>query len=333
MKIFKKLFLLACILVGTQLATQAEEIKQIVVDQKGKGNFTSISDAINSLPEINVVPVKILVKNGVYTEKILLNRDNIYLVGEDKSKTRITFNQPKSDWVKAKDYVGAAVVNITADNITIQNLTLENSITKVGPTAYVIYGTGTKTIINNCNILNNGCNTVSLMDYKTGMYYLKDCHMEGAVDFFKAMGWCYVENCSFYQKEAISSVWHAGITDADQKMVIKNSSFDGVEHFFLGRNHYDAQFFIIGCKFSERLANKDFYRKTYDDPEKARNYPAIYGDRYYFADNSQQKTKYAWLKVNNLKDYNKKLKASKIDAQFTFGNQWNPEETLKALNY
>ncbi|MFV0290123.1 MAG: pectinesterase family protein [Mangrovibacterium sp.] len=313
-------------------AVAAEGDRLIVVDKLGNGNFTSINAAINSLPEINIVPTTILIKKGTYEEKVLINRDHVNLIGESRSETKIMFNQLKKDWQEKKDYEGAAVLNITGDDVVIKNLTLQNTMPKVGPTAYVIYSTGTQNIFFNCDILNNGANTVCLMDYKNGRYFLKDCRIEGTVDFLKAMGWCYVENCSFYQREAISSIWHARVGNFDQKMVIKNSSFDGVEHFFLGRSHYDALFFIVGCNFSKNLANKEFYRKTYEeDVEKARNYPDEFGCNYYFSENKQTKTNYKWLKESNLKEYRKKLKAKNLNASFVFGNNWNPERVLNGL--
>lgn len=321
--------LLLLFFVVASCQAEASKVPTIVVAPDGSGDFRTITEAIQSVPDINLHRVNIFIKNGVYQEKILLNKDNICLMGEDKAQTRIEFNQLKKDWVKNPDAIGAAVLNITADDITITNITLHNTMPKVGPTAYTVYSTGTRTAFINCNIANTGANTMCLMNYKSGMYLVKDCQIEGAVDFFRAMGWCYVEGCSFYQHEAISSIWHAGITSADQKMVVKNSKFDGVQHFFVGRSHYDSQFFLVGCEFSERLADKAFYRKTYEEnPAKARNYPNVFGDRYYFADNKQNGTNYAWLRADNLKDYDPKLDASLIDAQFVFGDRWNTELLL-----
>lgn len=309
---------------------QAENNKfnyDIVVDAAGGGDFTTINDAINSLPEQNFERIYILVKAGIYTEKVVINRDFISLIGEDKTTTQIQFDQLKKDWVVNKDAEGAAVINIYADDVIIDNLTLQNLMPKIGPTAYVVYGTGTRTIINNCNILNNGANTVCLMDYKTGMYYLKDCKIEGAVDFMKAMGWCHIENCSFFQKEAIASIWHAGINNPNQKMVVKNSYFDGVDNFFIGRHHFDAEFFIVDCEFSDKLADKPLYRKLYPKtPEKER--PYIFGDRHYYSGSKQNKTNYAWLK-DNLKEYDSAVLPEAINPEFTFDGQWNPLSAKK----
>ncbi|MFV0366390.1 MAG: pectinesterase family protein [Mangrovibacterium sp.] len=326
----KKLILLTIICLGTWQLAFAQ--KKIVVAQDGSGDFTTVQAAINSLPQINLIEAQILVKDGVYAEKVLIDRDNVQLIGESKEGTQIAYTQLKNEWVKSPDAIGAAVLNITSDDVAIQNVTIQNTSEKIGKTAYAVYATGTRIIFDNCNLIGNGANTVCLMDYKNGLYYLRACEMSGAVDMFRAMGWCYAEHCSFYQHEAISSIWHAGITDADQKMVVKDSYFDGVQHFFLGRSHYDSQFFIVDCEFSKRLADKHFYRKTYENnPEKAKYYPNTYGDRYYLSGNKQNGTDYAWLKADNLKDYSKKLKASQVNTSFVFGSKWNPEQKLQSL--
>ena len=51
--------------------------QKIVVDLTGKGNFTSIQSAINSLSDSAKKERIIYVKNGVYREKIFLAKHNI----------------------------------------------------------------------------------------------------------------------------------------------------------------------------------------------------------------------------------------------------------------
>jgi len=305
------------------LFLRANVYHDITVAKDGSGNVKTITQALNAIPSDNFQRFVIFIKNGVYNEKIRIEKDYVTLIGESRDSTIIQYNQLKKDWVAHKDYKGAAVVNIYANDAIINNITLKNTMPKVGPTAYVIYGTGTRTIMQNCNILNNGANTVTLVNDNTGMYYFNNCYIEGTVDFMKAMGWCYMNNCHFFQKEAIASIWHAGINHPKQKMVIKNSSFDGVEHFFIGRHHYDAQFFIVDCQFSNKLADKPIYRKRYPkNPSKEK--PYIFGDRHYYYNCKKEGTNYAWLS-DNLANYDKKLKSTQITSEWTFDEKWKPE--------
>lgn len=329
MKTVQLTLFIAALLLGLQ--TRAQSPDEILVDASGQGQFTTIGAAIESLPQPNFKRVVIRVKAGTYQEKIRINRDFVTLKGEGKTKTILQFNQLKKDWVKNKDYEGPAVVNIDANDIILADMTIKNSYPEIGPTAYVLYGTGTRTIINNCELIGNGANSVSLMNYTDGMYYLKNCRIEGTVDCMRAMGWCQLEACEVFQKEAISSLWHAGINNPNQKMVITNTQFDGVEHFFLGRHHYDAQFFLVNCQFDEKLADLPIYRKCYPKaPEKER--PYVYGDRHYYLNCQQQGTDYPWL-ADNMNEFDAKLKAADFTPNFTFDGQWTPEQSqaLKAI--
>ncbi len=305
---------------------KAENNYDTVVAKDGSGDYNSVAAAVEGISSSNFQRYTIFVKNGVYEEKVRIDRNNISLIGESRDKTVIQFHQPQKAWNANKDFEGPAVININADDCIIENLTIQNTMEEIGPTAYVIKGSGTRTIIQNCKLLNNGANTLTLTDYQQGLYYIKNCYIEGTVDFMKAMGWCYIENCQFYQKEAIASIWHAGIESPMQKMVVKNSTFDGVQNFFLGRHHYDAQMYLINCDFTERMADKELYRKTYNNkPEKDKTY--LFGDRHYYFNCEMDNGNYAWF-ADNLDKAFPKITAEKIDASWTFDKQWSPENPI-----
>jgi len=64
--------------------------QKIVVDAKGGGNFKTIQDAINSLPDSSAAARIIFIKAGIYNEKIFIAKHNIVFEGEDRDKTIIT---------------------------------------------------------------------------------------------------------------------------------------------------------------------------------------------------------------------------------------------------
>ena len=49
-----------------------------------ENEFFTISEAIRSVPENNEEPVTIVVRQGIYKEKLVINRPNITLLGEGK---------------------------------------------------------------------------------------------------------------------------------------------------------------------------------------------------------------------------------------------------------
>ena len=84
--------------------------------------------------------------------------------------------------------------------------------------------------------------------------------MEGGVDFYCPRGWAWAENCKFYANTGPASIWHDGSGDIDHKTILKNCEFDGFPGFKLGRYHREAQFYIVGCRFSKNMADSAIYR-------------------------------------------------------------------------
>ena len=307
------------------ILTFAKDYHFITVAKDGSGDYRTITAAINSLPMFNYERVVIYIKNGVYNEKIRITQDYVTLKGESKDSTIIEYSQLRTDWIAQEDSIGPAVANIHADDIVLENLTIENTQPEVGPHAFAVFGKGTRTIIYNCKVLSKGGDTVSLWDYKTGMYYHADCTFEGSVDFVCPRGWCFIKNSKFYELKQIASIWHAGGYNINQKFVLKNCSFDGVKGFQLGRHHYDAQFYLINCKFSSNMADTPIYRVTYpNNPEK--NRPANWGERDYYYNCTREGGNYPWFK-NNLSTAAGSPSPKEITAAWTFDGKWNPESS------
>lgn len=295
----------------------------LVVAQDGSGDYRTITEAINSLPMFNYERTVIYIKNGVYNEKFRIEQDNVTLKGQSRDSTIIEYNQLRTDWIANPDPIGPAVINIHADDIVLENLTIKNTQPKIGPHAFAIYGRGTRTVIVNCNVLSKGGDTVSLWDYKTGMYYHANCYFRGAVDFVCPRGWCFIKNSKFYEEKSKSaSIWHAGGYNINQKFVLKNCSFNGVKNFRLGRHHYEAQFYLLNCTFSKNLADKPIYHVLVKDPGSRR--PYNWGARDYYYNCKKSGGNYPWMK-NNLAAAKGSPKPGDITAAWTFEGKWDPE--------
>ncbi len=305
----------------------------MVVASDGSGDFRTVTQAIDALPMFNYERVVIFIRNGVYNEKIRITQDYVTLRGESRDSTIIEYNQLRTDWISHKDYIGPAVVNIHADDVILEDLTVENTQPQVGPHAFAVYGTGTRTILLNCNVFSKGGDTVSLWNYKGGMYYHANCSFKGAVDYVCPRGWCFIKDSKFYElKSRTASLWHAGGFDKSQKFVVENSSFDGVNGFELGRHHYEAQFYLLDCSFSEAMADTPIYRVTYKDPEK--NRPFNWGERDFYYGCHREGGDFEWF-ADNLKSAPGAPTPSAITPAWTFDNKWNPESAIgpKVLKY
>ena len=165
--------------------------KEIVVAKDGSGDFTSIQEALNSIPADNNIMVTVFIKKGIYREKIFLQKSNIALVGEDRKNTKIIYPELRENWVKdhnGSDW-GSAVVNIdsTANDITFANLTIYNNYGSIHDVPnkhqFTVRGWGTRIIFIYCDVISDGGDTMSLWNKDSGMYYHAYCYFEEWVDF------------------------------------------------------------------------------------------------------------------------------------------------------
>ena len=339
MKTLKTILLFCCLLPAPVLWAQGNKI---IVDLQGGGNFTSIQAAINSLPDSAALPRTILIKKGSYHEKIFIAKHNIILEGEDREATKIIQSIARDEWrCDHPDDWGVATLNLNGNDITLKNLTVTNDygFTQKEPRTVSCSSdsTGKKVITKNshqmalrsmnstrlkainCRFSAWAGDTVSPWNLNGGMFYFKDCFMEGGVDFYCPRGWAYAENCTFYTNTGPAAIWHDGSTNEEYKTVLKNCTFDGYEGFKLGRYHRDAQFYLIDCKFSKAMADENIYWVS------ASNNKLLWGHRVYYAGCHREGGNYTWFQ-NNLQTAKGSPKASRISPKWVFGKSWRPEK-------
>jgi pectinesterase len=314
--------------------------KSIIVSQDGKGDFRSIQEAINSLPDSSTTARTIFIKNGTYAEKVFITKHHIILEGEDRDKTIITQDIARDEWrCDHADDWGVATLNINGNDISLKNLTIANdygfhvkashtiacpfdsvnhqkTITNSGHQMALRTILATRLSAANCRFRAYAGDTVSPWNVDSGMFYFKDCVMEGGVDFYCPRGWAWAERCRFYANTGSASIWHDGSKNPDSKTVLKNCSFDGYSGFKLGRYHRDAQFYLIDCQFSKNMADTDIYLVP-------TNNVIQWGRRVYYYNCHREAGEYSWY-ANNLPPG---MNAKEITLAWLFGKRWNPVNT------
>lgn len=307
------------------------EKAEIIVAKDGSGNFTKIQDALNSIKPENLEHKIILIKNGIYNEKIIIGNSNISFVGESKEKTIIQFAELRKNWINSNSTsFGSAIVNIDSNtqNITFANLTIHNNYGSLYGNhdhQFAILGFGTKVIILNCNVIADGGDTVSLWAQQDGMYYHNNCYFEGWVDYVCPRGWCYITDSKFYGHNLTASLWHKGIGDPDQKFVIRYSYFDGVPGFPLGRHHSDGQFYLLDCIFSENMADIPIFWPVSPNAKVWE-----WGKRHYYSNCHRIGGDYEWHS-DNLETAENFPTPENVNAEWTFGGKWNPEKEMPSV--
>jgi phosphomannomutase len=102
------------------------------------------------------------------------------------------------------------------DNTKDKNITCaneENKLKTVRPGTHQMalrsFAT-TRLIAKNCIFRAYGGDTVSPWNTEDGMFYFKDCIMEGGVDLYCPRGWAYAEGCTFICHNKEAAIWHDG---------------------------------------------------------------------------------------------------------------------------
>jgi pectinesterase len=331
---------IATILLMVLLVIAVAGQKKIIVDPGGKGDYKTIQGAINSLADSSVTTRIIFIKKGTYAEKIYVEKANIIFEGEDREKTIIIASIARDEWrCGHTDDWGVATLNVGANDITLKNLTITNNygFNFKERTIYCASDTSankekklrkdshqmalrtlnaTRLKAINCHFRAFGGDTVSPWEVENGMWYFKDCIMEGGVDFYCPRGWAWAENCTFISLTGPAAIWHDGSKHEDSKTVLMNCTFKGYDGFLLGRYHRDAQFYLVNCVFGKNMKDTAIYRVPTTNVIQ-------WGHRvYYYNCHREGGKEYNWYS-NNLPAV---LKASDITVNWVFGNRWNPEK-------
>ena len=178
--------------------------KELIVSQSGKFKYKTIQAAIDAVPTNNIKPFKILVKNGIYKERLVIDtrKNLIHLIGENKDKTIITFNNHSGSKLDNGDTLNTwncASVFIYADNFIAENITIENNAGFNAGQAVAIRIEGDKVAFKNCNI--KGFQDVLFLSGSGIRQYFKNCYIEGTTDFIFGASTAIFDSCHIHSKK------------------------------------------------------------------------------------------------------------------------------------
>lgn len=332
-------------LVVSACTVQKHSGRTLRVAQDGRGDYTSIQAAIDALSDTAPSPRRIIIAPGLYREKIYLTKHQVILEGADPKTTIITQDIARDEWrCTQPDDWGVATFNISANDVTLKNLSIANEYgfnhkearlidcpadSVMGKRTITPQGhqmalrtkdhTTTRFAAINCHFKSKAGDTVSPWNLQDGMFYFKDCYMEGGVDFYCPRGFAWAENCIFYAHQGSAAIWHDGSGNRDHKTVIKNSRFDGYAGFNLGRYHREAQFILIDNSFSKNMADRDIFFVPGNQLQ--------WGRRVYYTGNVREGGNYSWMQ-DNLHEAPGNLTKDSISPAWLFQHRWDPEKTV-----
>ena len=283
-------------------------LKQITVDRKGTGDFTSLQEAINTVrafdPDGGTV---ILVKNGVYHEKIMIPDwiCNLKILGESRENTLITYN----DHAKINDMgtFRTYTMQIRGNDIQLENLTIENAAEPLAQ-AVALHTEGDRLSFRNCRFLGN--QDTQYLAGEGNRLYFQNCYIEGTTDFIFGGATAWFEACEIHCKRdsyITAASTPQNITYGFVFDKCKITAAGDVTSVYLGRPWRPfAMTVFMNCELPKEIHPAGWENWRNPENEKTARY-AEYNNR---GEGSSTTGRVKWAKVLNKKEAKKITRAN-----------------------
>ncbi|MGG1555152.1 pectinesterase family protein [Paenibacillus ferrarius] len=226
----------------------ASGVKPILVAADGSGDYASIQEAVNAVPDQNQQRAIIYIKNGVYYEKVLIPESKPYisLIGESQAGTILTYDDNPKKTMPDGTSLGLGTYTdytlmIKGHDFNAKTMTIANSSGSGAGQSVAVDVYADKAYFESCNILgyqdtlltrnltdnadpSNYANNNTLQTYRS---YYKDCYIAGSVDFIFGPGIAVFDQSEIHSR--LAGHVTAASTPAGQKYgyVFLNSTLSG----------------------------------------------------------------------------------------------------------
>ena len=181
----------------------AQSSYNFIVARDGSGNFKTVQEAINAVPDMRKYETVIFIRNGIYKEKLVLaeSKSMVKFIGESVEKTILTYDDyagKKNIFGEEKGTSGSAGFYIYAGNFTAENICFQNSAGPVGQAVAVLVA-GDKIKFKNCRFL--GFQDTLYTYGRESRQYYDHCYIEGTVDFIFGSSTAVFDSCIIFCKK------------------------------------------------------------------------------------------------------------------------------------
>ncbi|WP_282939101.1 pectinesterase family protein [Paenibacillus sp. RC67] len=198
----------------------------MIVASDGSGDFLTVQEALDQIPNDQRERVVIYIKNGVYKEKIHVEKPRVSLVGESLEHTILTFDDyARKTFPTGESYetFNSYSFFVGADDFTAERITFENSAGRgslVGQ-ALAAYVDGDRVTFKNCRFIGHqdtlftgplppapmqrahfGGPREGYPRRNVRQYY-EQCYLEGDVDFIFGSATAVFNQCEIFSKRRL----------------------------------------------------------------------------------------------------------------------------------
>ena len=252
-----------------------EDQYDFVVARDGSGDFKTVQEAIDAVPDFRKQRTRIFIKSGTYKEKLVLpaSKTNVTFVGENKETTVLTYDdfaQKLNAFGEEIGTTGSTSFFVFGDGFHATNLTFENSAGPVGQ-AVAVRVDGDKVIFDNCRFL--GFQDTLYPHGRNSRQYYRNCYIEGTTDFIFGWSVAVFDNCEIYSKDGGHYITAASTEEgAEHGFVFLNSRLTGnapAHSVYLGRPWRDhAQTVFLNTTMGEHIKPEGWHNWSKPHAEK-----------------------------------------------------------------
>lgn len=294
--------------------------KKIKVSHNGSGDYCTVSEALNAAAPGDII----YIMNGIYEEKIYLDKAGVTVEGESAEGTVITYG----DYAKKTDSEGksygtfrTAAFRTNGDNITLKNLTIINSAGNGRD-----YGQAIALYAEGDSFRCMGCRLIASQDtlfaaphpqkakdtaVPRARHFYKNCYIRGDIDFIFGGATAFFDNCEIFSQDNITEediyfeekhtkgFAAAACTWEGVKygFVFENCRFTGdcgKETVYIGRpwRQY-ARTVLINCELGEHIKKEGFH--DWDKPEAHTD--AYYAEYHSFGKGACESERADWIHI------------------------------------
>lgn len=295
----------------------------LIVARDGTGKFRNIADAIEDCRAFMDYHKVIFVKNGTYKEKLIIPSwlTNIEILGEDKEKTIITYDDHANIRLTGTEMnmgtFRTYTVKVEGSDITFKNITIENNAPRKGQ-AVALHTEGDRLKFVNCRLLGDQ-DTVYTGVAGTRLYFL-NCYIEGTTDFIFGPSTAWFEGCTIFSK--INSYVTAASTPKDVKYGYvfnhcKLIAAPEATSVYLGRPWRPyAYTLFMNCELGRHISPKGWHNWGKTSNEQTARY-AEYNNT---GTGAQVKERAPWSRQLTTKE----AKQITVEEVFRINNTWDP---------
>ncbi len=271
-------FLVFLIVLGFSTSMCFATEPDFIVSKDGSGDFITVQDAFNAVPDFRKVTTVIYVKNGTYKEKLVLpaSKNKITLIGESAENTIITnddYASKKNSFGEEMGTTGSSGFFVFGNEFTAKNITFSNTAGPVGQ-AVAVRIDGDQIVFENCRFLGNQ-DTLYPHSPLSRQYY-RNCYIEGTVDFIFGKSTALFQNCEIFCKDKGYVTAAATLEETPFGFVFMNCKITGdapEQSFYLGRPWRSyAKTVFIECEMSKIIKEEGWHNWNKKDAEETSFY-------------------------------------------------------------